>query len=130
MVYACNTCNATRRDISQPLDPARDALGHHVQVVVDGTVQPLSELGGQLIERCRLNCPLLVDARRCLLSLIAVLQALDRPEATEVLRDLLAYSSDVPALPALRPLGGNDRLAGIANSCFERRRRGELPEVY
>jgi hypothetical protein len=64
------------------------------------------------------------------LNLIAILGNLNAPEAIEALHDLLAFPSDLPNLAALRPPGGNGRPDGIADSCFERRRRGELVEVY
>lgn len=130
VVYACNTCNSTRRDVPLPLDIVNDSLGLHLQVLADGTVQTLSETGEELVELCRLNRPLLVAARRRILNLIAVLRTSDHPEAVEALRDLLAYPSDLPNLSALRPPGGNERPAGITDCFFERRRRGALPEVY
>ena len=130
VVYACNTCNSTRRDVPLPIDIGNDSLGLHLQVLADGSVQTLSETGEELVELCRLNRPLLVAARRRILNLIAVLRTSDQPEAVEVLRDLLAYPSDLPNLSALRPPSGNERPAGIADCFFEMRRRGALPEVY
>jgi hypothetical protein len=130
IVYACHTCNSTRRDIPLPIDPANDPLGLHLQVVADGAVRPLSETGEKLVELCRLNRPLLVAARRRILNLLAILRDSDRPEAVEVLRDLLAYPANLPNLAALQPPDGNNRPTGIANCFFELRRRGELPEVY
>ena len=130
IVYACHTCNSTRRDIPLPINPANDSLGLHLQVVADGTVQPLSGAGEELADLCRLNRPLLTAARRRVLNLIAILRTSSRPEAVEGLRDLLAHPDDLPNLSALQPPGGNSRPSGIADCCFELRRRGELPEVY
>lgn len=130
VVYACNTCNSTRRDVPLPIDTVNDSLGLHVQVLADGSVQTLSKTGEELVELCRLNRPLLVTARRCILNLIAVLRTSEHSEAVEALRNLLAYPSDLPNLSTLRPPDGNARPTGIADCFFDMRRRGALPEVY
>jgi hypothetical protein len=130
LVYACNACNSTRRDMPLPIDPCSDAPGRHLEMFTDGTVHALSVLGEQLIELCRLNRPLLLVARRRILSLIAVLRSSNSPEAIQAMRDLLAFPSDLPNLAALRPPGGNTRPEGIADSFLERQRRGELRDVY
>jgi hypothetical protein len=54
----------------------------------------------------------------------------EAPQARAALQELLAFPDDLPDLATKRPPGGNARPGGIAESCFERRRRGELPEVY
>jgi hypothetical protein len=106
-----------------------DPPGRHVQILADGTVQAISAPGAELIDLCRLNRPLLVDARRRLLNLIALLRAVESPDAIAALRDLLAVPSDLPDLAALRPPGGNVRPNGIADSFLEQRRRGELGDL-
>jgi hypothetical protein len=63
------------------------------------------------------------------LSLIALLRNSNAPEAIEVLRDLLAFPADLPDLAVLRPPDGNVRSDGIADSYFERRRRGDLVDA-
>ena len=45
-------------------------------------------------------------------------------------RELMGYPDDLPNLGRLRPPQGNKRPDGIANSCYERRKRGDLPETY
>ncbi len=45
-------------------------------------------------------------------------------------RCLLAYPDDLPDLATLHPPGGNARPKGSADSHFERRKRGELPDTY
>jgi hypothetical protein len=130
LIYACNMCNATRRDVPLPIDPSSDPPGRHVQIVGDGTVQALSPAGDDLIALCRLNRPLLVAARRRILSLIAVLRGSNAPESIEALHDLLACPAELPNLAALRPPDGNGRPEGIADSFFERHRRGAFADVY
>ena len=48
----------------------------------------------------------------------------------DLYRELMGYPDDLPNLGRLRPPQGNVRPDGIANSCHERRKRGELPETY
>jgi hypothetical protein len=48
----------------------------------------------------------------------------------QVLRRHFGFPSNLPRLATLRPPGGNSRSAGIHNSFYEQRHRGELPEFY
>ena len=130
LVYACHTCNATRRDVPLPMDPSNDPPGHHLQILGDERIEGTSQAGATVVELCRLNRPLLVAARRRIIALIAVLQASDDPEALLALRDLLAFPPDLPDLAALRPPAGNARPEGIADCFFARRHRGELADAY
>jgi hypothetical protein len=129
LVYSCNTCNSTRRDVLLPADviaePAR-----HLQSRADGTVASLSESGDDVIEMCRLNRPLLVATRRRILNLIAILRCFEQTGAVAALRDLLSFPDDLPNLAALRPPGGNGRPEGVDDCFFERRERGDLPDFY
>jgi hypothetical protein len=130
LFYVYCACNAARRDVWLPLDPAREPLGVHWRIASDGVAEALTAEGAQFIAICRLNRPALVDFRRRLLRLVETLLSHDATQAKDVLRDLLAFPADLPDLAALRPPEGNARPEGIAESCFERRRRGELPEIY
>ena len=113
-----------------PLDPAREPLGAHWGIARDGVAEALTAQGAQFIAIYRLNRSALVDFRRRLLRLVEVLLSHDVAQAKDVLRDLLTFPDDLPDLTALRPPEGNARPEGIVESHFERRRRGELPEVY
>jgi len=130
LVYACNLCNSTRREVPLPIDPASDPPGRHLRILADGIVQAVAPAGADLIELCRLNRPLLVAARRRISSLLALLRSSNAPEAIEAVRDLLAFPSDLPNVAALRPPDGNVRPDGITDSFFERRARGDLVDVY
>lgn len=130
LVYACNTCNSTRRDVPLPVDPTAESLAEHLRISIDGTVEGLTAAGEDIIALCRLNRELLVAARQRILALIPVLQKSNHPAAIQALRDLFAFPIDLPNLATLRPPGGNPRSVGVADSFFERRRRGELPDVY
>ncbi|MCI0680759.1 MAG: HNH endonuclease [Gemmataceae bacterium] len=129
LVYACNLCNSTRRDVPLSLDPTKEALGHHVQLLGDGVMRASTAVGAETVDLCRLNRPLLVSARRRILNLIAVLGNSQAREAVEALREMLSFPPDLPNLSRLRPPEGNARPDGIAASFFERRKRGELGEL-
>ena len=49
--------------------------------------------------------------------------------ALSLYKELMGYPRRLPDLSTLRPRG-NTRPEGIRQSYFERRKRGELPEVY
>ncbi len=129
LVYACNTCNSTRRDVILPTEFITEPRDH-LRSRGNGIVDALSESGAEVIDLCRLNRPLLVATRRRILNLIAVLRSFDRPDAVAALRDLLGYPNDLPNLRTLRPPDGNTRPNGTDDCYFEQRQREELPEVY
>src|SRR5437588_313916 len=64
LLYACCGCNVLKQDGSLPLDPCEQGWGQHVRMGDDGIVQPLSRIGEELIEACRLNRSILVKGRR------------------------------------------------------------------
>lgn len=106
LVYACNLCNSTRRDVPLLLDPTVEPLGLHVQLLADGRMHARTAAGAGLIDLCRLNRPLLVSARRRILNLIAVFGNSKAPEAVEALREMLSLPSNLPNLSRLRPPRG------------------------
>ncbi len=133
LVLACQWCNNRKSDDRVP-DPAEvaygkclevdDASGEVRAVISDGVA---SELGEQLIRVLRLNHPRQVQMRRDKLRVLSVLQR----AAPEDWRRLMGYPQDLPNLGPKTPPGGNAKEGeGIRASCYERRRRGELPDVY
>jgi len=130
LAYACCQCNAAKQDADWILDPCSDALGMHLQVLDDGTIQGLTRKGRELIQVCRLDRPKLTAFRRGLLEWIRVLSKNPSPEAAAVLRQYLGFPANLPRLALLRPPGGNARPRGIAQSALERHSRGELQETY
>jgi hypothetical protein len=101
-----------------------------VEVGSDGLVQALTPAGADLIEVCRLNRPLLVNARRMIMEILEILAASMSDKARRLRHHYLAFPENLPDLSSLQPPGGNERPQGIAESYFERRRRGQLPESY
>jgi hypothetical protein len=130
LVYACCVCNAFKRDFPDLFDFAAVALAEHLEVAADGTIRALSPQGESLIDVCALNRPELVAFRRDMQALVSVLTERHGEAVDRVRTRYLGYPIDLPDLAALRPPGGNARPDGIAGCHFERRRRGELTEIY
>jgi hypothetical protein len=56
---------------------------------------------------------------------------MSRSDKTHQLRQhYLGFPENLPDLSKLKPPGGNERPEGIADSHYERRERGQLPEFY
>lgn len=130
LVYACGVCNAWKKDFPGDVDFAAAALAEHLEGQTDGTIRALSARGEALIDVCALNRPGLVAFRRDLAELLGMLAKRPGEAAGRLRKRYLGYPDDLPDLAALRPPAGNNRPDGIAGCAFERRRRGELPDVY
>jgi len=130
LLYACSSCNRNRQEADLPTDPAGGAIGEHLRVIADGTVEALTNEGRALIRVCHLNRALLLRYRRHLVALIESLVRRQSADDESLLRDLLGFPDNLPDLASMRPPGGNTRPYGLTQSCFEQRKRGELPDVY
>jgi hypothetical protein len=130
LLYACVSCNSRRQNVPLPIEPGSQPLGDHLRIDREGEVEALTLEGQRLIELCRLDRATLTHFRQRLLSLVRFLSAAEHPEAKEALVELLSLPADLPDLASLRPPGGNARPDGIAASYYERRRRGDIPDVY
>jgi hypothetical protein len=129
LLYVCCRCNTMKQDGALPLDPCESGWGVHLQIGDDGVLQALSEVGEELIMACRLNRPLLINARRTILELLAALQASDTEQSRALRLRYLGFPENLPMLSRLKPPGGNGKPEGIATSFYERRERGELLAV-
>jgi hypothetical protein len=128
LVYACLTCNSTRQDQRLP-DPC--AVGYAALLCVreGGDLEGLTLAGVEMIARLGLNHPRLREFRHRMLGLLQRIQRTTGGEQAD-LRRWFGYPDDLPDLASLRPPEGNHRPGGLAQSHFERRKRGELPETY
>ncbi len=130
LVYACCGCNSGKQDQESPLDPCRDALAAHLAVGADGVISANTIEGQSLIEICLLNRPALVTARRTMVQLWTLLNAVNLANARELKQRLFGYPSDLPNLAKRHPPDGDSMPSGLESSFFERRRRGELPALF
>jgi hypothetical protein len=130
LLFACCGCNSAKQDVDGVLDPCAEAFAEHLKVDENGTIHELTEQGAELVKICLLSRPKLTEIRRRMLQLWRFLLANDGPDAKELWRSFFGYPEDLPCLSSLRPPGGNSKLDGVSNCHFERRQRGELPEIY
>lgn len=130
LVYACCVCNAWKKDFLEPIDFGAVALAEHLGGQADGTIRALTPRGEALIDVCALNRPDLVAFRRDLRTLLDLLARRRGEDATRLRQRYLGYPDDLPDLATFRPPGGNSRPEGIATCSLERRRRGELLDIY
>ena len=130
LFYTCCSCNAARREILLPVDPSHQPLSAHLRLGADGLIEPLTPDGAQFIAICHLNRPAMAAYRQRLLRLLDALANNPTPPAQAALMELLGFPDDLPNLAAKRPPQGNTQPEGLAESCFELRRRGELSETY
>lgn len=130
LVYACSQCNSSKRDQLLPFHPAEQSLAEHLEVGENGLVLSRTAEGTEFIRVCRLNRRTLVEVRQRYMTLTKILQAQASDTAASLLKDYVRFPKDLPNLRNLKPPDGNARPAGIADSCYERRQRGELPDMY
>jgi hypothetical protein len=126
LLYACPACNSQKSDSLLP-DPCKVALGDCLRVHKDGRIEALNKHGEELIEVLVLDEPPARERRRFVIGNVLSHAESNWPMFVEWMR----YPENLPDLgdPPNKP-PTNFRPAGIAQSCYERRRRGELPEVY
>jgi hypothetical protein len=112
------------------MDPCRVACGTHLRVRDDGTIEALTKPGRRLIRLLHLDDEEITRFRGRLIRLIRHLWShRERDEAAALYKELMGYPDDLPDLGILRPRD-NTRPEGVLHSHYERRKRGELPDVY
>lgn len=130
LLYTCCRCNASKRDLTDILNPAEAPLAEHLEIARDGTILGLSGDGRDLIGVCQLDRPKLTEFRRGIFDVLWMLNDADDAARGSILRRYFGFPSNLPRLSTLRPPQGNSRPNGIGNSYYERRKRGELPDAY
>lgn len=124
LLYVCRSCNSTKSFHLVP-DPSNLAFGSSLKINEDGTIVALNRDGQLLVQVLRLDNQDYTRFRRLIIQTLKSLLDNDPP----TFQDWMSYPEDMPNLASLRPLG-NTRPAGLNDSFFERRARGELPEIY
>ncbi len=125
LLYLCAGCNAGKSSVPG-IDPEDIALGDCMRVESDGTIIALNEAGKYLISLLRLDNEDYTSYRKMMIDAIELAFMYKR----ELFEIYMGYPKDLPDLSRLRPPGGNSRPEGIPSSHYERRKRGELSEVY
>lgn len=124
LLYVCIRCNLTKGARRVP-DPCSIDLAASLEVEPTGVISAKNTDGQILIDVLRLDNDETTAYRKKMLDLMAHLAATKR----EMYRDWMGYPTDLPNLSALKP-NGNTKPDGVKNSFFERRKRGELDDVY
>jgi len=124
LLYLCPACNAKKRDFILP-DPCAVALGDCLRVHKNGSIEALNDDGKLLVDVLVLDDPHAEDFRRRLIGTLLSLAKCDR----NLFVDWMRFPDDLPDLTQSPP-PSNSRPGGIAESHFERKKRGELGEVY
>ncbi|MGA2603963.1 MAG: hypothetical protein ABSG14_07025 [Verrucomicrobiia bacterium] len=101
------------------------ALGDCLRVHKNGSIEALNDDGKLLVDVLVLDDPHAEDFRRRLIGTLLSLAKCDR----NLFVDWMRFPDDLPDLTQSPP-PSNSRPGGIAESHFERKKRGELGEVY
>jgi hypothetical protein len=125
LLSACVTCN-TRKGSQVLPDPLAVLTSSVVRVHPDGTIHAdASSEALRLIELLGLDSLESTRFRKLWIEIVTL--ARQNPDLYE---QLMGYPDDLPDLRRQRPPGGNTRPAGVEQSAFARRQRGELPSCY
>lgn len=126
LVYTCPWCNQAKAGVSVP-NPAEVSYGKALLVKEDGVIEANNDLGLILIEGLKLDHSEITSQRRLVLR---VVRLAEEKNNVAILVRLLGYPDDLPNLRQKRPPAGNTRPEAVRNSCYEMRRRGDLPLIY
>jgi hypothetical protein len=124
LLYCCAACNEAKGDRFVP-DPCGVLLDGDVEVHEDGMLASATEEARRLVEKLGLNRPEAREFRRIWISIIA----LAREHDPALFQQLMGFPDELPNLARLRPPGGNTRPEGVAESWYEKQRRGTLPAL-
>lgn len=126
LVLTCQWCNNRKLADSVP-DPVAVAYGNCLRVDDStGEVRSLDKDGEILIRVLKLNS---LEHIRTRLDTLRQLKTMARCAPNEWKR-MMGFPEDLPNLRRKNPPNGNSRPEGLDESCYERKRRNQLPEVY
>jgi HNH endonuclease len=125
LLSACVTCNL-RKGVRVLPDPLTVLTSTVVRVESDGTIHAdANSEAARLIELLGLDSRESTRFRKRWIEIVALAR-----QNPDLYRELMGYPDDLPNLRCRRPPGGNTRPAGVEQSAFARRERGELPSSY
>ncbi len=101
-------------------------LKDRVIIDEDGSIEGTDTDAKRLIRKLGLDSPDYREFRQLIIGMVALAKA---HNDTAKLHKLLSYPAVLPNLSKKRP-ENNSRPEGIAQSCYARRQRDELPETY
>lgn len=126
LVLTCQWCNNRKLADSVP-DPVAVAYGNCLRLDDStGEVRSLDKGGEILIRVLKLNS---LEHIRTRLDTLRQLKIMAQCAPDEWKR-MMGFPEDLPNLRRKNPPDGNSRPEGLDESCYERKVRNELPEVY
>ncbi len=124
LVYACSACNGTKAAKFLP-SPEEIAYGECMSVNQKGEIRALNDKGTTIIEALYLDADRFTRMRKTILTLLV-----EARPGSETLKHFFGFPEALPDLSSEPALTRNSRPPGIAESYWERKKRGQLPEFY
>lgn len=126
LLYACASCNFAKSALRLP-DPLIALTATTVRVDQDGTIHAnANSEAARLIDLLGLDSSEYTEFRKRWIDIVALAQQ----HKPELYQQLMGYPANLPNLRRMKPPGNNSRPAGVEQSAFARRERGELPSTY
>ena len=122
LVYSCHACNLRKRDATLP---DVSLTSDNVRIYEDGQIAGLTPDADRIIRLLWLNTPQSIEWRRIWIRIVQLAEQYDH----DMFEQLMRYPDDLPDLSQLQP-PSNARPAGVSESYFAQRERGELAEFY
>jgi len=128
LLYACPACNSQKGDTIL-CDPCKIALGDCLQIYQDGRIEAKnnSPEGQALIDELAIDDPLTIARRRLIIGALRTFAEHNWPMFVE----WMGFPKNLPDLNSKENMSNyNEKPSGVFESFFEKKKRGELPEVY
>lgn len=125
LLYACASCNLAKSGQNIP-NPCDYMLDGDIAIEEDGSIEGTSPHARRLIGKLGLDGADYREFRTLWIGVVKLAATHD----PDLFRRLMKYPDDLPNLESLDPPSGNSRVAGLQQSAWARRARGELPETY
>jgi hypothetical protein len=124
LLYLCPACNGHKSDSILP-DPCAVALADCLQIHEDGRIEAKNTDGEAIIDVLALDDFRTITRRRRMIGMLRTLAEVNWPEFVEWMR----FPEDLPDLNQFSP-PQNLKPEGIHESCYEKKQRGDLDDVY
>ncbi len=126
LLYLCPACNSQKSDLILP-DPCAVALGKCLRIQKDGKIEALNSDGELLVDVLALDQPEATTRRRFVIGNTLSHAEHNWPLFVEWMR----YPTNLPNLSENQNTPPhNEKPGGVLLSYFEKRRLGELADVY
>jgi hypothetical protein len=124
LIYLCPACNCLKSDSNLP-DPTAIPLADCLEVHNDGRIEAKNAEGALLIDLLALDEPPATMRRSLIIRTVLSLAEADWP----LVVTWMGFPLDLPNLADSLP-PRNEKPGSLRQSYFEKKQRGELPEVY